>query len=256
MKSYARPERPSPAASDSSRNTFVAVLPERHVEVAAVAGQGRERLRHEGRDPAVLLGERVHHVAEEDRAIAAVERVGVLEVLLELAVRVLVVVRVVAPAELVAVPRDRRQEVVLPRQPRHVVTRLLERVELVRDLDRAVRVQLHEEVLELDPDLELVPLLRGLGEHVAQDRARAVRPRLALDRDVTGEPRQVRLPRHEREAVEIGHRRDVRDRSGAARSRPPRTPRTRHRPRRARPAAPPGSASRSDARTGRRTARR
>ena len=54
-----------------------------------------------------LLGERVHHVAEEDRAVAARERVRVGEVLLELAVRVLVVVRVVAPAELVDV-RSRR----------------------------------------------------------------------------------------------------------------------------------------------------
>ena len=180
------------------------------MEVAAVAGEVRERLRHERRDAPVLLGERVHHVAEEDRAVAARQRVGVLEVLLELAVRVLVVVRVVAPAELVAVARDGRQEVVLPRQAGHVVTGLLERVELVRDLDRAVGVQLHEEVLELDPDLELVALRRRLGEHVTQDRARAVRPRLALDGDVAREARQVRLPRHEREAAEIGHRRDVR----------------------------------------------
>ena len=36
-----------------------------------VAGQRRERLRHERRDHPVLLGERVHHVAEEDRAVAA-----------------------------------------------------------------------------------------------------------------------------------------------------------------------------------------
>ena len=57
---------------------------------------------------AVLLGERVDHVAEEDRAVARDERLVVVEVLLELAVRVLVVVRVVAPAELVAVARDRR----------------------------------------------------------------------------------------------------------------------------------------------------
>ena len=52
-------------------------VPERHVEVAAVAGQVRERLRHERREQPVLLGERVHHVAEEDRAVAADERVGV-----------------------------------------------------------------------------------------------------------------------------------------------------------------------------------
>ena len=69
--------------------------------MAAVAGQVRERLRHERRELVALLRHDVDHVAEEDRAIARGEDVVVLEVRLELAVRVLVVVRVVAPAELV-----------------------------------------------------------------------------------------------------------------------------------------------------------
>ncbi len=72
------------------------------------------------------------------------------------------------------------------------------------------RVQLDQEVLQLDPDLELIPLRSRLREHVAEDRARAVRPSLALDRDIAREPRQVRLPRHEREALQIGDRRDIR----------------------------------------------
>ena len=50
---------------------------------------------------AALLRQRVDHVAEEDRPVGGGQGVGVLEVRLELAVRVLVVVRVVAPAELV-----------------------------------------------------------------------------------------------------------------------------------------------------------
>ena len=116
MKRYAVSDSPSPRGSDSSRNRFVVPVPERHVEVAAVPGQVRERLRHERRDHPVLLRQRVNHVAEEDRAVADDERVVVGEVLLELAVRVLVVVRVVPPPELVAVPRDRGQEVVATRQ--------------------------------------------------------------------------------------------------------------------------------------------
>src|SRR4029079_18652077 len=93
--------------------------------------------------------------------------------------------------------------------PRQVLARLLSCVELFRDLDRAVPVQLHEEVLKLDPDLELVALLRGLCEHVAEDRARAVRPCFPFDRYITGESSQVLLPRYEREAVEVRNRCDV-----------------------------------------------
>ena len=73
----------------------------------------------------------------------------------------------------------------------------------------AVLAAADEEVLELEPELELVPELLRAGEDAAEDRARAVRPLLALDGDVAGEPREVRLPRHGRERVEVGHRRDV-----------------------------------------------
>ena len=61
------------------------------------------------------------------------------------------------------------------------------------------------------PSLQLVAeLLRRAASWFAQDRARAVRPRLALDGDVACEAREVRLPRDRREAVEVGDRRDVR----------------------------------------------
>ena len=73
-------------------------VPEAHVEVGAVAGQVGERLRHEGRDQAALLRQRLDHVAVEDRAVAGRERVGEVEVLLELPVGVLVVGRVHRPS--------------------------------------------------------------------------------------------------------------------------------------------------------------
>jgi hypothetical protein len=179
------------------------------VEVAAVAGQVAERLRHERGDAPVLLRERVHHVAEEDGAVAARERVRVGEVLLELAVRVLVVVRVVAPAELVDVARDAGEELVVARQPVEVVAGLLERVERVGQLDGAVRLP-HEEVLELQSHHELEPLLARLLELAAQNRARVVGPFLALDVDVAGEPSESGLPGHRRVAREVGHGGDVR----------------------------------------------
>src|SRR3712207_3628603 len=120
------------------------------------------------------------HVAEEDRAVAAHERVRVREVLLELAVRIFVVVRVVAPAELVDVARHGGEELVVTREAVQVVAGLLERVELVREPDRAVVEELDEEVLELEADHELEPLLAGALELAAKDRARVVRPLLAL----------------------------------------------------------------------------
>ena len=113
-------------------------VPEAHVEVAAVAGQVRERLRHERRDQPALLRERLDHVAEEDRAVAGDERVVVLEVLLELAVGVLVVGRVDVPAERVDMPRDVGDEAERARQRAHVVTGLVEVVERVGELDPAV----------------------------------------------------------------------------------------------------------------------
>ena len=184
-------------------------VPERHVEVAAVPGQVAERLGHERRQQAALLGECVDHVAEEDRAVAARECVGVREVLLELTVRVLVVVGIVAPAELVDVLRDRGQEVVVPSQAAEVVAGLLERVECVRDLDAAVVRLAEEEVLELESDLELVARGAGALELVAEDRARVVRPFLAFHVDITGKAREARLPRHRSEARQVGHRREV-----------------------------------------------
>ena len=187
----------------------VAVPPERHVEVAAVAREVRERLRHERREQPLPLRERVHHVAEEDRAVAADERVVVGEVLLELPVRVLVVVRVVPPPELVHVAGDRRQEVVVPREAAEVVAGLLEVVERVGELQPAVVAAAEEEVLELEADLELEAGLARPGELVPENRARVVRPRLALDRDVAGEPGDGRLPGDRREAVEVGDRGDV-----------------------------------------------
>ena len=177
--------------------------------MTAVACQVRERLGHEGRDQAALLGERLDHVAEEHGAVACRERVGEREVLLELPVGILVVGGVVVPAE----PGDRfgdlGHEVEVARQRAHVVTRLFERVERVGELELPVRCATQQEVLELGADLQLIAEpLRAL-ERRAQDRPGAVRPRLALDRHVAGEAAHVLAPGQDREAARVGHRDDV-----------------------------------------------
>ena len=120
------------------------------------------------------------------------------------------VVRVVAPPQLVAVARDRRQVLVSAREAGDVVAGLVERVVRVRDLDRPVVELLHEEVLELEAHLELEALLLRARHDPAEDRARAVRPRLALDRHVAREPREVGLPGDRRVALQGRDRRDVR----------------------------------------------
>ena len=177
------------------------------MEVAAVAGQVRERLGHERRDQPALLGQRLDHVAVEHSPVARGERVGVLEVLLELAVGVLVVGRVVVPPEPGHRLRDLRDEVEVAGQRAHVVAGEVERVELVGDLDPPVLGAADQEVLELGADLQLVARApRRAGQRVAQDRARAERPLLALDRDVAGEPRDVRLPGQDRQRRRVRHR--------------------------------------------------
>ena len=81
------------------------------------------------------------------------------EVRLELTVRVLVVVRVVVPAELRLVLRQGRDEVVLAAEGLHVVAGPFEGVERVRHLDPAVLGATGEDELRLDADLEHVAAL-------------------------------------------------------------------------------------------------
>ena len=152
----------------------------------------------------------MHHVAEEDRAVAACKRVGVREVLLELAVRVLVVVRVVPPAELVHVVRHAAEKAVVAREPAQVVAGLFEVVERIGDAEGAVLVLADEEVLELEAHHEVVARRLRLLELVAQDRPWVVGPLLALDIDVAGEAAERRLPGDRCEAAEVRDGGDVR----------------------------------------------
>ena len=206
-------------------------IPQRDVEVAAVAGQVAERLRHERGELAALLRHDVDHVAEEDRAVAGDEHVVVLEVRLELAVRVLVVVRVVAPAEPVHVARERREELVVAVQRLRVVAGLVGGIERVVDDQPAVaRPCARGRTRPRGPIFMPVAELGRALDGVAQDRARAVRPRLALDRDVAGEAREPVLPRHLRVRADVSGSRACRATRASAPSARPRSPRSRRPP--------------------------
>ena len=67
--------------------------------MAAIAGEIDEGLRHEGGAKPVLLGDRLHHEFEEGELIGGRQRVVEIPVDLELAVGVLVIVLIGAPAE-------------------------------------------------------------------------------------------------------------------------------------------------------------
>jgi len=114
--------------------------------------------------------------------------------LLELGVRVLVIVGVVAPSELVDIARDRGEEVIVASQSFEVVAGLLQSVQGISYHDRSVTLLAHEEVLELQADLENISLRCGTLQLAAKDRARVVGPLLSLDEDVAGEAPEVLLP--------------------------------------------------------------
>ena len=228
------------------------------MEVAAVPGQARERLRHERRDHPVLLGERVHHVAEEDRAVAADERVVVREVLLELAVRVLVVVRVVAPARARCStwrPSSGSRTAASGPPCRSRASRACP--ERRRSRIDPSSCGCDEEVLELEPHLELVARVPRARESTLR---RIVRGQYGhgSPSTVTSQAKRARFGCHGTgvKLVEVGDRRDVRvarDLSDLAGGEAGEAGTVRRRGRRG---SRPGRASRSDARTCRRTARR
>ena len=91
--------QPEPAVVVVGGEHRSAAAGERQVQMQSAAGLVGERLRHEGRDHAAFGRDHRQQVAQRDDAVGGGERVGELEVLLELAVAVLVVVGVVGPAE-------------------------------------------------------------------------------------------------------------------------------------------------------------
>ena len=69
------------------------------MRMAAIAGQARERLGHEGRTQAMLFRNRLDHVLEERMAISRHQCRVIFPVHLELAVRILVIVLIGLPAQ-------------------------------------------------------------------------------------------------------------------------------------------------------------
>ena len=131
------------------------LIPQRQVHVAAVAGQMRERLGHEGGPVAVVLGQLFDHVLEEHMAIGGGQRVGVFPVHFELTVGILVIVLVRPPTERVHRLTDLTHHVVAAHQRRLVIAGLALGVAGVRDLG-AVGCQ--QEILALHAAMQPIAL--------------------------------------------------------------------------------------------------
>jgi hypothetical protein len=167
-----------------------AVAPQRHVEVQPTARAVVERLRHERGGHPALLGQYREQVPRGDHPVCGGERVGVGEVLLELPIAVLVVVGVVAPAQLIHRRGNRGQMVVHPGQPAGVVAGAGVDILDVGRRQPSVRIPRDEEVLDLGPDEELQLLGPCALEQRLEDHARGKRPWLALDMRVAVHQRQ------------------------------------------------------------------
>ena len=126
------------------------------MKVQTGTGAFGEGLGHEGGDHAALGRERGEQVAQRDHTVGGGQRIGVGEVLLELAVAVFVVVGVVAPAELVHRRGDGGEVVVHAGEAADVVAGPVGVVGRVCGDQRAAGVALEQEVLDLgaNPGLE------------------------------------------------------------------------------------------------------
>ena len=149
----------------------------------------------------MFLGNRLDHELEKDVAVGRDKGVVVVPVHLELAVGVLMVVLVGAPAETQHGVADFRHDIVTAHQGRLVVTGLGLDIERIGNR-RAVRG--HDEILRLDAGFHPVALPAGLVEFALEQQPGRIRHGRAVHPAVAGKPADFRLPGKLDQAVGIG----------------------------------------------------
>ena len=181
------------------------------VRVQAAASAVGKWLGHMRGDGAVPFGDLRGGHLEEDDAVRGGQRVGVVEVDLELPVGVLVVALINPPAHVVERPSQLLQIGHGRRHGAEVVARLGQRVHAVRipGPDRTVFIARDEKVLRLHAHVEDIALLRGIGEHPLKVGAGAIGMRLPIDEEVAGKAHGVRLPRQPRVRIEVNPRQHI-----------------------------------------------
>ena len=134
------------------------------MRVAAVTGQMRERLGHEGRAQPVLFRDRFDHVFEERVPIRRFERRVVFPVHLELTVGILMIVLIRLPAERDHAVADFGDDVVAPHQRLLVVAGLgLD----VGGVGNRLAVRLDQKIFAFDAGFQLVACFAGLFDHLS-----------------------------------------------------------------------------------------
>ena len=181
-------------------------IPHRHMRVAPVARQAEEGLRHEGGAEPVLLGNRLHHEFEEGVPVGRHENIVIVPVHLELAVGVLMVVLVGAPAEREHGVADLGHDIVAAHQGLLVVAGFGVDIARVRN---AGAIGVDQVVLGLDAGLHPEPLGGGPGDEVLQDDTRCLLDRPAVHDEVARDPRHVGLPGKPDDACRVGDRQHV-----------------------------------------------
>ena len=179
-----------------------------HVEVRARSGHVCKGLGHEACKVAVLADDLVCHVAEKHHAVGHREDIGVHEVDLKLAARVLVVKGVDVPAQGVHAVHELGEPMEVVCRGRHVVAGLVELVAVGDGVYGAVLIALEDKELGLDAQIQAVAHLGGGLYLTAQDVARASLKGDALVVEVAGKQRHVGAPGEDKPVRDIGVRRD------------------------------------------------
>src|SRR5438876_6019522 len=175
----------------------------------SVASEVGERLGHESGQELVLLGDGLDHPPEEDVPIGRRERVRIAPVDLELAVGVFMVVGVGVPPQLLDVLDQGCHQLQVPVERPQVIARLAQGVQRVprRVFPALVASQEHE--LRLDSHIHHVPLLPRPLQLLPEDVPRAIRPLLAVDKDIARDPGRVLPPGEDGQRVEVRDAGDV-----------------------------------------------
>ena len=146
----------------------------------------------------------VGQAPEEDEAVGHGERVGIGEIDLELADRILVVEGIDVPAEPVHRFDQIADPVEIVQQARDVIGRLVE-MRLAADRRQPVRLGLaKDEELDLGAEIHAVAHLRGARPDTVEDVAAARLERRAPALQVGGEPGDVGLPGQDQARPGIG----------------------------------------------------
>ena len=182
------------------------------MRVTAVAREIRERLRHERRAQSVLLRDRLHHELEEGVLVGSSQAIVVFPIHLELAVRVLVIVLIRAPAERDHGVANLLDHIVAPHKCLLVVARL--GLEVGRIGDRCA-VGRDQEVLALDSRLHFHAVTRRFRNDTLQHLTWILIDGLSIHDEIARHPGNLRLPgklddslwirRHEHIGMRRGH---------------------------------------------------